>query len=148
MSKRKSRNKTPNLPKATLERAREQAGLPPEADDIEEADVPEAVSSPAAPVASSPAAAKPAAARSSKAANGGTNGPRRKPRLTAAQLERSKQRGEVDHELTEYLLENPTKVVTEEQMHDEYSFVLKDLRNMFALAAVLIVIMIGLVSIF
>jgi hypothetical protein len=61
-----------------------------------------------------------------------------------AQLERSRQRGELTGEMIEDALANPTIEVTESQLRQEYSHVLIDLRNMGILAALLIAFIIGL----
>jgi hypothetical protein len=125
MSKRRNRKQT-DLPEATLQRAREQAGLPAAETDDEVA--PEAVTTAPAAVVADPL---------TKPKNSG----RQRRAISNAQLERSKQRGELDHETIEYLLEHPTKVVTEAELRETYSHVLADLRNMAVLAAILVVLM-------
>lgn len=40
-----------------------------------------------------------------------------------------------------YLLAHPNKFVSEEELRAQYSFVLKDIRNMFALTAILIILL-------
>lgn len=152
MSKRKNRKKSPNLPEETLRRARQEAGLEPTPDDEtddETADAPVSESaesvSEAAPVAEpeaeadadaadeeAPAVAVPARSRRRSRSTDSPNRARRKTKdyeeMTAA---------EVAH-----LLENPTKTVTEEELHQQYGYVLQDLRSMAILAAVLFVGMI------
>ena len=54
------------------------------------------------------------------------------------------QRGELTADIIEDALANPTIEVTEEQVRQEYSHVLIDLRNMGLLAALLIAIIVGL----
>jgi hypothetical protein len=49
-------------------------------------------------------------------------------------------------EMIEELLHNPTKVVTEEQLRGEYSYVVADIRNMGILAAGLVVLLIALAT--
>lgn len=140
MSKRRNREKQPNLPKATLDRAREQAGLP--VDRTAEPEQPAQTQKPTS-------AAKPVAA------SGDTRGEKpkspsaaaRRRKITAAQLERSQKRGENTYEMVQYLLANPTKDVTESQLREEYGYVLRDLRNMGLLAAVLVIALIGIAQI-
>lgn len=145
MSKRKNRNKSPNLPEETLRRARQEAGLEPapaEETDDEPADAPVSESaepvSEAAPVVEpeaepeAPAVAVPARSRRKARSTESPSRARRKTKdyeeMTAA---------EVAH-----LLENPTKTVTEAELHAQYGYVLQDLRSMAILAAVLFVGMI------
>ncbi len=136
MSKRRTREKQPNLPKATLDRAREQAGLPVEnpepAEPIESATPVEQPATVAQPIAETAVAT----AEKTKSAAAAASARRRK--ISAAQLERSQKRGENTYEIVEYLLENPTKEVTEAQLREEYGYVLRDLRNMGLLAALLV----------
>jgi hypothetical protein len=65
----------------------------------------------------------------------------------SAQLNTSKKRGETDQDKIKYLLENPTKIVSEAELRQEYFHVLIDLRNMGLLAAVLIAILVILAQI-
>lgn len=131
MSKRKNRkNQRPNLPKATLERARQQLneGVEEEQEEVVEA----------APSRRSAARAESAPAPSPRAAGG------RKGRLTPQQIERAKQRDELDAETIAYTLAHPYKEVSDEELATEYRHVLLDLRNMGILAAVLIVMLVVL----
>ena len=124
MSKRRKKN-APNLPEATLKRAREQAGLI-EAEDNEDENPEDSSASNAV------AEAKPKKSR-------------RRARMERARLDPNLQKdNSPDSEMIAEQLENPTIVVTEEQMRQEYSYVLKDLRNMGLLAAVLFVALIGM----
>src|SRR5688572_16022314 len=68
----------------------------------------------------------------------------RRRKAAPAQLERSRQRGELTSDMIEDALSNPTIEVSEEALHEEYSHVLVDLRNMAVLAAILIAVIIGL----
>ena len=68
-----------------------------------------------------------------------TQTPRRRRALQTAQLERRKDAGKLDGEYIADLLANPTKVVSEDDLRADYGFVIKDLRNMGILAAVLFV---------
>jgi hypothetical protein len=68
----------------------------------------------------------------------------RRRKAAPAQLERSRQRGELTGEMIEEALANPTIEVSEEALREEYSHVLVDLRNMGVLAAILIAVIVGL----
>lgn len=132
MSKRRKKNK-PNLPQATLDRARRQAGLDPEETNEEDGVVAEA----SADDASAKAEAKPSTKVRSSSAS-------RRRKTNSAQLERSRKRGEVNHEMMQELLHNPTIEVSEAELAKEYNHVLLDLRNMGVLAAILMVVLVGL----
>ena len=134
----KRRKKRPNIPKATLDRARRQAGLTPASDD-ETPDEPEAstTADDSADADSDSTSATTAPAQTSP-----ERGTRR--RLNPAQLERSRRKGELNNEMIQELLANPTDYVSEEQLHEEYEHVLLDLRNMGVLAAALMVLLVGL----
>lgn len=129
---RRKRNKQPNLPEATLRRAREQAELPPE--EAAESAANEVEAEKPAPQPVTPAAPKLTGAASSSLS--------RQQRISAARLEQNRRRGEVAADVVEYLLEHPNKIVTEAQLREEYGHVLLDLRNMALLAAALIVVMV------
>jgi hypothetical protein len=130
MSKRRKKgNNKPNIPQATLDRAREQAGLPVEQPVEEE---PQEV------------AAKPAISPKNKSAARAASTRRRASNRTvsAGQIDLRKRRGDLDVGTVEAALAHPTKFPTEEELHATYGFVLRDLRNMFILAAVLLVVLI------
>lgn len=121
----KRRSKKPNLPKETLERARQQAAgeAPSEQDAAPEKDE--------------------SSARSSASRRSEPSARRRK--VAPVQLENGRvrrERGELDHETIERLLEHPTQTVSEEELRSEYQHVLIDLRNMGLLAAALMVFMV------
>ena len=63
--------------------------------------------------------------------------PRRRRALQAAQLERRKGEGALDADYVAELLANPTKTVSEDELRADYSFVIRDLRNMGILAGIL-----------
>lgn len=119
MAKKRRQKSKPNLPQATLDRARRQAGAEP--------DEP----TPTSEAAAANVTADPAPSR------------HRRPTVSNAQIERSRKRGELSNEMISDVLANPTRVVTEDEMREEYQHVLVDLRNMGILAAILIVLMIG-----
>ena len=135
MSKRRTRERQPNIPTDALQRAREQAGLLTPA----ETDIP------AAPVAEVEAPVE-AAQRFTPTASAGSVATRRR-KVGSAQLDSAKRRGQTDQDKIKYMLENPTKIVTEEELRKEYSHVLVDLRNMGLLAAVLIGILVILAQV-
>ena len=121
MSKR--RNKKPNLPDDVLARARKQVGVeepePVVEDEVDDTD--EKVE---------------ASSVNERAA--------RRRKLTPVQVERSRKRGELDADAIRDLLENPTVVVPESQLREDYQHVLVDLRNMGVLAAALMVLLVVL----
>ena len=125
MSKRR-RKKRPNLPEATLRRARRQAGRD-EADETQDESASDSGDS----------------SKSSDSESVVERAARRR-RLSPVQLERSRERGELEVEVIEDMLANPTDIVTEEQLRDDYGHVLLDLRNMGILAAILMVVLVGL----
>ncbi len=121
MSKRRSRKAVnqPNLPAETLARARREAGLEVEEEPaaVEEAE-PEVVLQVTRSAESLPAAKR----------------KRRKEKtLDPSQMTQA--------EISE-VLENPTKTVTEEDLREQYTYVLADLRSMGLLAAALFALMI------
>ncbi len=138
MSKRKNRRNSPNLPQSTLDRARQQLGVEPteveEPVEEIEAEEPEVVEKPVAVKAEAkPAARSPRSSSSSSRPRSSTR------RRTDAAPSRSSRKEQMDMSIVRNRLEHPTRVVTEEELKQEYSFVIKDLRSMFLLAAILIV---------
>lgn len=126
MAKRRRKGNKPNLPDNVLARARKNAGIEDtpetEASDDNGSDVSEAVE---------------------EVASVGQRAARRRG-LPQAQIERSRKRGELSNEMISDVLHNPTRIVTEEELHNDYKHVLVDLRNMGILAVILIVVMMGL----
>lgn len=114
----KSNNK-PNLPSDVLARARKNAGVEEPEQKVEQSD------------------------ESPETASVNERAARRRKKGTV-QLERSRKRGEMTNEMINDALAHPTKIVTEEELHQDYKHVLVDLRNMGILAAILIVVMMGL----
>ena len=130
----KNKNASPNLPQETLDRARRQlAGE--DVDNNEQDDTAEVKASSEDKVARSKRRSE---RRSSRRKSGSS--------ATVQQFgQRSKRKKDgLDNEAMEELLANPTKFVTEEELREEYNFVLLDLRNMGMLAAVLMVLLVGL----
>lgn len=130
MARRKA---SPNIPAETLARARAQAGVPD--DSTTAADVPEAVH--AEPVmdelilTETVVEAAPRRRSTSK-------------RLQDAQLERTKKRGELDQATIKDLLIHPTKFPNAGDLRRDYTYVVKDLRNMFLLSAGLVAFLVAL----
>lgn len=120
MSKRK--NRTPNLPKATVERAREQAAQ-------NEGSTEERSEERAARRAERRAEREKVSANSRRGLQ---------PAVPAASR---KKENLANSTYLREALAKPTKFVSEEQLHEEYGYVLADVRNMFALAAALMVLM-------
>jgi hypothetical protein len=123
----KRRRKKPNIPQATLDQVRQENG-------VEETPDTSKSESKADEVASSATKSTPETPR-----------PRRRGRdLHAAQLKKRKGDSALDPVFVAEQLANPTKIVTEEQLQEDYGFVIRDLRNMGVLAAVLFVALIGI----
>ena len=136
MSKRK-RNKSgkPNLPEETLERARQEAGLAPkpkreevepEEDEAEEIEV-------AAPPIRVPKAEAPRRRDLPQPAQ---------PAKRKAKPRRSLNYEDMSQEDIAYLLDHPTKEVSEDTLRQQYGYVLADLRSMALLAGALFVALI------
>ncbi len=122
MAKRRRKSNKPNLPEDVLARARKNAG-------IEEPESPEETNDESNDGSDSESVTERAA---------------RRRKLNTVQLERSRKRGTMSNEMISDVLNNPTKIVSEEELRDEYQHVLLDLRNMGVLAAILIVVLLGL----
>jgi hypothetical protein len=136
MSRRKNRNKAPNLPSETLERARQQAET--EVDEsVEDSNRPAIVPDEIEILPPEEPKDRQAAARKRKR--------RRQQETPQAHLEQKvKSDQKYTAEEVAEMLENPTKFVTEDEMRQQYSYVLDDLRNMGILAAALLVALIAI----
>lgn len=126
MSKRKNRKSSaPNLPQETLDRARREAGLDPLVES-ENVPSPAEIEDDGEPVAVAP----PRPARRSEA-------------LPTAQQPRRRRKEVAYEDMTQeeviFLLENPTKEVGEDELRQQYGYVLADLRNMGLLTVVLFI---------
>ncbi|MCU0474745.1 MAG: hypothetical protein MUC99_01285 [Anaerolineae bacterium] len=119
-SKRKARSQ--RLNQELLDRARRQAFEEVEADETPEAEPEPEPQESAISAAPRPRPATNRAGRTSTAA-----------RLRARNAD-ARKRALTPYEVAE-LLANPTKTVTEQELHDQYGFVLRDLRSMGLLAA-------------
>ena len=133
MSKRRNRKKSSqaNLPQETLARARREAGLVDE-EITEEADAAEA---PEVPVAAPDLPPAPARTRSAE-----TLPPVQ--RRSSRRREKEVDVSQLSQEEIAERLANPTRTVTEEQLREQYTYVISDLRSMGVLAGLLFVVMI------
>lgn len=162
MSKRKNRDRSPNIPQATLERARRQAeelGTVVN-EPVAETNAP-IVEAAAEPVKTAATATAPAvtgkqreerrAEQGIKPRNGGSGGSARRTTVSPGGMVVPRPRRRKSEVLSlaeiEDLLEHPTKTVTEAELHADYGYVLSDLRNMGVLAAVLFIFLIVLAQI-
>lgn len=147
MSKRRNRKNRPNIPQSTLDRARIQAGLEAEGD-VEDA-LAEGMGEEAAEGAEAVIErVEVARAESVTGAPDAPAIPRRRRRANASLNDLSvDEKKKLSSEMVAELLHNPTKTVSEEQLSSEYQHVLVDLRNMFVLAAVLIVLLVVLAQV-
>lgn len=136
MSKRRNRKGAPNIPQETLERVRRQIASeqPGEAEAQEDvAEIEEAA--PTVAALPQPQASKPRSAESRKVRS------RHREGLQPARLG-EKKIDPHDPETVREMLVNPTKIVTEEELRRDYSYVLADLRSMGILAAMLVLALI------
>lgn len=140
MSKRRNREGAPNLPQETLERARRQAAidrgeLPPEP-------APEPIEEVAKPAVTTANPYRTVAASQRRVVTSA-----RRPGGSRVAGARNRREAELDSETISELLDNPTIFVTEAELKAEYSFVVADLRNMFMLAAGLMVLLVVLATV-
>lgn len=141
MSKRRSKS-SPNLPAEVVERARrqlaEQSGQVAQTAPVPEpkAAEPEPTVTPppkAAPRIAVPHAAVPAASAPVRIRRTTPRG------LPSASRSGGRQPDQIDSAYLRERLANPTRTVTEAELHAEYGYVVRDLRSMAILAAGLIV---------
>jgi len=121
MSKRKKKSNAPNIPKATLDRARRQAA----GEDVD-----------AELEAERNEEERKARREERRAAR------KRNQQFDQAAVSNRRERERLDVGAVEQALISPTKVVTEEDLREEYSYVLSDLRNMGLLAGALMVMLV------
>jgi hypothetical protein len=147
VSKRRRKSSSPNLPMETLERARlqaqqarEDAGLDDEEDSEEEDDAPATV----VPAARASVEnrqrrdERDQRRRSRRTSIASTSGRQAEPRQF------SKRKSGADAGYVANMLLHPTKFVSEAELHQEYGYVIADLRSMFLLAAALLVVLVAL----
>lgn len=136
MAKRRTRNKknntSPNIPDSVMERARQQIG----ADDNDTEDAITETESDLAVISAE--AQREAEKRSERAVK------RASRRRQTASVSDKKKRNEVSPELVADMLANPTINVTEDQLRNQYGYVIADLRNMGVLAAILFMVLLAL----
>lgn len=133
MSKRKNRTSAPNLPQAALERARQQIATErdgtsaPVAPSPAEAEAPRSVTTAPRAVASTDTRSISARTRATR-------------RAASQPLQAKGGRLDVsDPEYVRNRLTNPTRFVSEDELRQEYTYVIRDLRSMGLLAAALVV---------
>ncbi len=128
MAKKRTRKK-PNIPQAAIEQARQDSG-------IEE--------TPNSSDSDSPSASSASATESTQSTPSKPTRSRRRGRDLNAKLNKRKGDNGYDAAYIAEQLANPTKVVSEAELKEDYGFVIKDLRNMGILAGVLFVALIGI----
>lgn len=65
----------------------------------------------------------------------------------SAEQQRTRQRSEQEEDMTAYLLAHPTKIVSEDELRHDYTYVVNDLRSMGLLAVVLVVLLVVLAQV-
>jgi hypothetical protein len=155
MSKRRNRSGAPNIPKETLDRARQQAAADrgevvaasaiaadaaedtaAEAVAVEEEQV-EVVAKPAAPKAAPVTSAS--AQRRAEAARRAANRSRGGTRVSSTRKPKDR-----DHSAVAAMLLHPTRFVTEDELRQEYGYVATDLRAMVAVTVAMVVLLVAL----
>ena len=133
MSKRKNRNQSPNIPQSSLDRARQQLGQAADEVPVEAAaEVKAEKPVPVEKVELVVTTARPVLERRARPARTGTS---------TTRTTRSTSRKDDKHDIS-YIrqrLANPTRIVTEAELKQEYSYVITDLRTMGILATILVI---------
>lgn len=147
MSKRKNRSSAPNIPQATLDRARQQitgdaAPTPAPAEPVETVAA-EAKPEPVAKAAPS-ASSRVAAQRAGNTSRGRSTSARR---VQSAQAKGGGRRDQLDNEIVKNRLMHPTRMVSEAELREEYGYVTKDLRTIAIIAVAMIAIMVVLAQV-
>ncbi len=135
MARRKSRKKSPNIPQETLAQARQKNG---DADSDENTQSGEVAAEDKAVVA---------VERRSRRRRRRTSQPSAALKAEREKRGKKKKDGLTAEEIA-YLLSHPTKEVDENELREQYGYVITDLRNMGLLAAALIVLLVVLALIF
>lgn len=134
---------TPDVENASA--AAEESAPEPVAEAVTEGPATRERSEPEA-VKASPAvtATRSTSARSSRRErrSSGASSSARRSSASEGQFSQRRKSDELDPETIAHLLANPTKTVTEEELHEQYGYVLGDLRTMGILAAVLMVLLV------
>lgn len=133
MAKRKKRRSTPNISEEAIERARQQLEDAEDADQTAEEETSE----------EAPQEHEPRRSRRRRRERKERSTQRPAEIVQYSQVSRRK-RDELDNETIEQMLAHPTKIVTEEELREDYRYVITDLRNMGMLAAALLVAIIVL----
>lgn len=127
--RKKNRGTSPNLPESTLERARKQL-----AGEIEEGKGEDVEVNEKQQIEDQEARAERRARRRRSTT----------PTVSGGQYAQRRDKDNLSGEEIAHALANPTKFVTEEELHEDYGYVLSDLRNMGILAAILMVLLVAL----
>ena len=151
MSKRRNRTGAPNLPPETLARARRQAGVPstgPEEEaelvdsagevETEANEAPEPAPRPAAPAPRRTAEPRVTSAGMSRSASAAARRGRGVRPVTA------NGKREMDHNRIAAILEHPTRFVSDEELKQQYGYVIEELRQVGMVAAGLLVVLVVL----
>jgi hypothetical protein len=141
MSKRKNRSSSPNLPQATLDRARQQlSGQNPAqaTEPVEETPVEVKAEAVAPAVSAAPKAAPRTASTPSRTRSSSK-------RTQSAQPKGA--RANMDTQVIKNRLLHPTRLVTEDQLRQEYGYVMHDLRTIAVIAIAMIVLMVVLAQV-
>lgn len=135
MAKKKAATGGQRLNRELLERARQQARAieAEEAAEAAESDTADAASAEATP-AVAPTSRRVEAARAAAASSGGASRRVSTAKRLREKNEEARKKSLTADEISE-ILANPTKFVPESELRAQYGFVLRDLRNMAALAA-------------
>lgn len=150
MAKKRKSNK-PNIPQETLERVRRKANaddLSASADDDADTDEDDDLAEDLADDSKQTAAerrAERAARRAERRARASSGRGALKASATGVKRERRSDSA-TDHDAIRERLAHPTKSITEADLRGEYMYVLNDLKSMFVLSAVLVVVIILLGS--
>jgi cobalamin biosynthesis Mg chelatase CobN len=144
MSKRRNRKQSPNLPPEMLERARKQLAQSDTAEEevVEEVQASEPVQPEPKAEAAKPAAPAPRTTASKTTASNARARSNRRGNLQPAQSRSERKTDQTDTRYIRNRLANPTRFVSQEQLKQEYSYVISDLRSMGILAVVLLVAMV------
>ncbi|MEO8610517.1 MAG: hypothetical protein ABI690_21650 [Chloroflexota bacterium] len=149
MSKRKNRSSAPNIPQATLDRARQQLGVSPESEPVEPVEAVEDVEAEVVAEAK-PQAVKAAAVPSSRVAAQRASSASRS-RTTNRRVQSAQSKGGRKEQLGTDIVKNrllhPTRMVSEAELREEYGYVMADLRTIAIIAVAMVVLMVVLAQI-
>jgi hypothetical protein len=142
---KKRKSTTPNIPQATLERI--QGGVTPVDSDTSPTPEPESEAarqpkqSTSSKQESDSALAERAARRAERRARASSGRTALRSSMSGTKRERRSDRA-LDHASIRERLVHPTKLVTEAELRNDYSYVIRDLKSMFLLAGSLFVLIV------